>query len=75
MIDSAGGKPPPRRRSAGGEPLGILIALLAGSVYLSGHGSSSGPNQIAFMHAAAAAALVALRNGHPWAAIEREHSD
>ena len=51
-------------------PLGLLIALLAGSVYLFGDGSSSGPNQIALMLAAAAAALVGLRNGHPWKAIE-----
>ena len=52
-------------------PLGLLMALLAGSVYLYGDGSSSGPNQIALMLAAAAAALVGLRNGHPWAAIEQ----
>ena len=52
-------------------PLGLLIALLVGSVYLFGDGSSSGPNQIALMLAAAAAALVGLRNGHPWAAIEQ----
>ncbi len=52
-------------------PLGLLIALLAGSVYLFGDGSSSGPNQIALMLAAAAAAVVGLRNGHPWPAIEQ----
>lgn len=52
-------------------PLGLLIALLAASVYLFGDASSSGPNQIALMLAAAAAALVGLRNGHRWAAIEQ----
>ena len=52
-------------------PLGLLIALLAGSVYLFGDGSSSGPNQIALILAGAAAALVGLRNGHPWPAIEQ----
>ncbi len=52
-------------------PLGLLVALLAGSVYLFGDGSSSGPNQIALMLAAATAALVGLRNGHPWPAIEQ----
>ena len=51
-------------------PLGLLVALLSGSVYLFGDGSSSGPNQIALTLAAAAAALVGLRNGHPWPAIE-----
>ena len=52
-------------------PLGLLIALLAASVYLFGDASSSGPNQIALMLAAAAAALAGLRNGHRWAAIEQ----
>ena len=52
-------------------PLGLLIALLAGSVRLFGDASSSGPNQIALMLAAAAAALVGLRSGHPWTAIEQ----
>lgn len=28
-------------------PIALLVALLAGSVYLFGDGSSSGPNQIA----------------------------
>ncbi len=51
-------------------PLGLLITLLAGSVYLFGDGSSSGPNQIALMLAAVAGALVGLRNGHPWKAVE-----
>ena len=52
-------------------PVGLLVGLLAASVYLFGDGSSSGPNQIALILAAAAAALVGLRNGHSWQAIER----
>ena len=52
-------------------PVGLLIGLLAGSVYLFGDGSSSGPNQIALVLAAAAAALIGLRNGHSWQVIER----
>ena len=62
-------RPPTALQALG--PLGLLVALLAGSVYLFGDGSSSGPNQIALMLAAAAAALVGLRNGHPWPAIEQ----
>ena len=52
-------------------PVGLLVGLLAASVYLFGDGSSGGPNQIALILAAGAAALVGLRNGHSWRAIER----
>ncbi|HEU6452224.1 MAG TPA: Na+/H+ antiporter NhaC [Gemmatimonadaceae bacterium] len=52
-------------------PVGVLIALLAGSVYLFGDGSSSGPSQIALMLSAAVAAIVGLRNGYSWSEIER----
>ncbi len=52
-------------------PIGLLIGLLAGSVALFGDASSSGPNQIALMLAAGAGAIVGLRNGHSWPAIER----
>lgn len=52
-------------------PVGALIALLAGSVFLFGDASSSGPNQIALMLSAAVAALVGLRNGYDWSEIER----
>ena len=71
MTDATAAKPlrPTAWRALG--PLGLLIALLAGSVYLFGDASSSGPNQIALMLAAIPAALVGLRNGHPWATIER----
>lgn len=52
-------------------PVGLLIGLLAGSVTLFGDASSSGPNQIALILAAGAGALVGLRNGHSWPAMER----
>ena len=52
-------------------PVGLLIGLLAGSVALFGDASSSGPNQIALMLAAGAGAVIGLRNGHSWPAIER----
>ena len=52
-------------------PIGVLIALLAGSVALFGDGSSGGPNQIALILAAGVAMLLGIRLGHPWAAIER----
>ena len=51
-------------------PVGLLVGLLATSVYLFGDGSSSGPNQIALILATGAAALVGLRNGHSWRTIE-----
>ena len=49
----------------------FLVALLAASVWLYGDGSSSGPNQIALILASGVAALVGLRNGHSWRAIEQ----
>ena len=52
-------------------PVGVLIALLAGSVYLFGDASSSGANQIALMLSAAVAGIVGLWNGYDWKEIER----
>ncbi|HEY9449703.1 MAG TPA: Na+/H+ antiporter NhaC [Gemmatimonadaceae bacterium] len=52
-------------------PVAVLIGLLAASVYLFGDSSSSGPNQIALMLSATAAALVGMRNGYRWKEIER----
>ena len=52
-------------------PVLVLIGLLAASVYLFGDGSSSGPNQIALILAAAVAAIVGLRHGWRWKEIER----
>lgn len=51
-------------------PVGVLIALLASSVYLFGDGSSAGPNQIALILAAAVGVIVALRNGYTWTQVE-----
>ena len=51
--------------------IGLLVVLLAASVYLFGDESSNGPNQIALILAAAAASVVGLRNGHSWQAIEQ----
>ncbi len=51
-------------------PVLVLIALLAASVYLYGDSSSSGPNQIALLLAAMAAALVGWRNGFAWKELQ-----
>jgi len=47
-------------------PVLVLVALLASSVYLFGDGSSSGPNQIALILAAAVATVIGLRLGFSW---------
>jgi len=47
-------------------PVLVLIGLLASSVYLFGDGSSSGPNQIALILAAAFAAVLGMRLGYSW---------
>jgi Na+:H+ antiporter, NhaC family len=52
-------------------PIGVLVILLAGSVYLFGSDSSGGANQMALIFAAAIGAIIAARNGHPWRDIER----
>lgn len=52
-------------------PVGILIGLLAASVYLFGDGSSSGPNQIALILAGMVGALLGWRNGHDWRGLQR----
>lgn len=52
-------------------PVLVLIGLLASSVYLFGDGSSSGPNQIALILAAAVAAVIGIRLGYTWKEIER----
>ena len=51
-------------------PIGLLIVMLATSVVLFGDSSSYGPNQIALLIAAAAAALVGLYNGLSWAYLQ-----
>ena len=56
MADDAAATARPATAAQAAGPLGLLIAILAGSVYLFGDASSSGPNQVALMLAAAAAA-------------------
>jgi Na+:H+ antiporter, NhaC family len=50
-------------------PVGVLIALLALSIWLFGDDSSQGPNQVALTLAAAVAALITVFNGTRWADI------
>jgi NhaC family Na+:H+ antiporter len=52
-------------------PLLFLITMLAASVSLFSDNSSYGPNQIALMLAAGAAALIGLYLGESWADMER----
>ncbi len=70
MIDST---TPARTPTLGQSllPVGVLIVQLAGSVALFGDGSSGGPNQIALILSAAAAAIIGLRLGFSWAELER----
>ncbi len=51
-------------------PVVILISMLAGTVYVFGL-DSFGPNQVALILAAAAAAMIGIKNGHSWKEIER----
>ncbi|MDP6198042.1 MAG: Na+/H+ antiporter NhaC family protein, partial [Porticoccaceae bacterium] len=51
-------------------PVIVLIGMLAGTVYVFGL-DSFGPNQVAMIMAAAAAAMIGIKNGHRWADIER----
>ena len=50
-------------------PVVALVIMLASSVYLFGDSSSSGPNQIVLIMAAAIASLVAIKNGFGWGAL------
>ena len=51
-------------------PVVILIAMLAGTVYVFGL-DSFGPNQVALIMAAAVAAMIGIKNGHSWKEIEQ----
>ena len=51
-------------------PIVVLIVLLALSVYLFGSDSSGGANQVALLLAAMVAAMVAIKNGYRWAAVQ-----
>lgn len=52
-------------------PIIVLVILLAGSVYLFGSDAIGGATQIVLIVAAAVAAIIAVRNGHPWREVER----
>ncbi|MEW9796883.1 Na+/H+ antiporter NhaC [Alteromonas sp. CYL-A6] len=52
-------------------PIAILIIMMGSAVYLFGDGSSYGPNQIALLLSMGIAAIIGLKNGHSWKAIEK----
>ncbi len=52
-------------------PVLILTILLGGSVYLFGDGSSSGPNQIGLLLAAAIVVIIGILRGQKWEDLER----
>ncbi|WP_100657359.1 Na+/H+ antiporter NhaC [Alteromonas flava] len=51
-------------------PVIVLIIMMGGAVYIFGDGSSYGPNQIALLIATGIAAIIGLKNGYTWQAIE-----
>ena len=51
-------------------PVVLLIAMLAGTVYVFGL-DSFGPNQVALFFAAAVAALIGIKNGLSWKEVEQ----
>ena len=51
-------------------PVVVLIVLLVLTIVLFGTGAADGPLQVALFMSATFAALVALKNGHPIAAIQ-----
>jgi Na+:H+ antiporter, NhaC family len=50
-------------------PLVVLIGLIGGAVTLFGLRAIDGPVQVALILSAMVAAIVALKNGHPWSEI------
>ena len=52
-------------------PLVILAVLIAGSLQLFGLDALDGPIQVALMLCCAAAALIGLKNGHPFSAVQQ----
>lgn len=51
-------------------PLGTLAVLIAGSLALFGLDALDGPIQVALLLCCAVAALTAMRNGHPFSAVQ-----
>lgn len=68
-MDSPKAKRPPSLLQAL-VPVLFLIGMLASSVALFGDGSSSGPNQIALILAAAVTVIFGLRLGYSWKELE-----
>ncbi len=52
-------------------PIIALIVMMGGAVYLFGDNSSYGPNQIALLLGMGMAAIIGMKNGHSWKAIEK----
>ncbi|MET7703327.1 Na+/H+ antiporter NhaC family protein [Streptomyces sp. NPDC005485] len=52
-------------------PMVVLAVLVAGSLALFGLDALDGPIQVALVLCAMAAALVAMKNGHTWQAVQR----
>ncbi|HIK46029.1 MAG TPA: Na+/H+ antiporter NhaC, partial [Leptolyngbyaceae cyanobacterium M65_K2018_010] len=50
-------------------PIVTLISLIGGAVMLFGLAAIDGPVQVALLLSAMVAALIALKNGHPWSEI------
>lgn len=50
-------------------PLVVLIGLIGGAVMLFGLAAIDGPVQVALILSAMVAAIIALKNGHPWSDI------
>ena len=51
-------------------PLAVLAVLIAGSLALFGLDALDGPIQVALLLCCATAALIAMRNGHPFSAVQ-----
>ncbi|GAA1369797.1 Na+/H+ antiporter NhaC [Streptomyces beijiangensis] len=73
MDDPAAGERPVREPSMWDAvvPMVVLAVLVAGSLALFGLDALDGPIQVALIMCTMAAALVALKNGHSWAAVQR----
>jgi Na+:H+ antiporter, NhaC family len=52
-------------------PAIVLIALIAGGVYLFGLSATDGPVQVGLIVSGAVASLILLKNGHPWEDIAK----
>src|SRR5262245_34526768 len=56
-------------------PLITLAVLIGGSILLFGLDALDGPIQVALILCALVAALIALKNGHPWEEIQRAEGE